>query len=115
MEAGLLDPYVAEAAEIVIDLNRDKKARALAEEEELRKLDLNDKLEYAKSQGLEEGMEKGIEKGIEKGREEGRRDEKIEIATAMLENNLPLDQIVLCTKLSKAEIYKLKSKMNSSN
>ena len=112
MEAGRLDPYVAEAAEIVTDLNLDKKTRILAEEEELRKLDFNDKLEYAKQQGREEGLETGREEGKEEGRKEGRRDEKIEIATAMIENNLPLDQIVLCTKLSKAEIYKLKSEMS---
>ena len=92
MEVGRLDTYVAEEEEIVTNLNRYKKTRILAVEEELRKLDFTDKLEYAKEQAI--------------------RDVKIEVATAMIENNLPLDQIVLCTKLSKAEICKLKSEMD---
>ena len=70
----------------------------------LKELDLKNKLEDAKNQGLKEG--------IEKGREEGRREEKIEIATAMLANNLPIEQIASYTKLSEEEIDNLKLASN---
>ncbi len=47
-------------------------------------------------------------KGYEEGKAEGRKDEKIEIAKSMLEDNIPIETIAKFTKLSIEEIEQLK-------
>ena len=55
--------------------------------------------------------ERGIEKGIEKGKEQGKEERTEEIALNMLENNIDINIIATATKLSPAEIQKLKAKL----
>ncbi|MDG7053531.1 MAG: transposase, partial [Wolbachia endosymbiont of Alcedoecus sp.] len=52
---------------------------------------------------LEEGMRKGMEKGMKKGREEG----KIEVAKAILANNVDVETIAKFTSFSVSEIKEL--------
>jgi predicted transposase/invertase (TIGR01784 family) len=56
---------------------------------------------YRHDQGMEKGIEKGIEKGMEK--------RSIEIACAMLADNMDIEDIAKITKLSVEEICKLKN------
>ena len=51
---------------------------------------------------------KGYDEGFEEGKAEGRKDEKIEIAKSMLEDNIPIEIIAKFTKLSIEEIEQLK-------
>jgi len=56
---------------------------------------------------LESTLDKGIEKGMEKGIEQGKREGKIEIAKALLERHMPLEEVATITGLSIEEIKKL--------
>jgi len=59
------------------------------------------------AQKLDDATEKGIKIGKEEGRKEGREEGKIEVAKAMLANNVDVDTIVKCTDLSISEIKEL--------
>ncbi len=82
------------------------KDETIFEEWELKLLD--DMVEYDKRENaLNEGMEKGLKKGIEQGIEQGSKQEKIEIAKKMLEDEVPLETILKYTNLTKEEIEDL--------
>ena len=70
-----------------------------AMEESIRITDLN----FAKEEGLNEGIKQGVNQGINQGEIKKSK----EIAKEMLKNNIKVDTIVKCTKLSKEEILKL--------
>jgi predicted transposase/invertase (TIGR01784 family) len=57
--------------------------------------------------GMEKGIEKGIERGMEKGIELGENRKKIEVAKNLLKINLPIEQIIDVTGLTKKEMEKL--------
>ncbi|MDG7057491.1 MAG: transposase, partial [Wolbachia endosymbiont of Penenirmus auritus] len=56
---------------------------------------------------LAQKLDDATEKGIKIGKEEGRKEGKIEVAKAMLANNVDVDTIVKCTDLSISEIKEL--------
>jgi predicted transposase/invertase (TIGR01784 family) len=59
----------------------------------------------------EEGKEEGIIKGIEKGIEVGAKQGKLEVAKRLIYMELPIEQIVDATGLSKKEIEKIAAEM----
>ena len=59
----------------------------------------------------EEGKEEGIIKGIEKGIEVGAKQGKLEVAKRLINMELPIEQIVDATGLSKKEIEKIAAEM----
>lgn len=62
-------------------------------------------MKKAADEAVKEAMfEKGIEKGIEKGHQEGRDQRSIEIALAMLKEDIPINQVSKLTSLSVEEI-----------
>ena len=115
MQTASLDPYVAKAVQIVNNLNLDENARSLTEMEDLKILDITDQLENAKDNGIEEGLAKGRVEGRVEGMQASHGEvwktatnqALIDVAKNMLKINIPIDQIVLSTKLPKEEIYKL--------
>ena len=56
---------------------------------------------------MKEGLEKGIKKGIEQGIEQGENKKSIEIAKALLQNNVDINIIINSTGLSKEKIESL--------
>ncbi|MBU5436798.1 Rpn family recombination-promoting nuclease/putative transposase [Tissierella sp. MSJ-40] len=64
-------------------------------------------IERYREEGLIKGMEKGIERGMEKGIELGENRKKIEVAKNLLKINLPIEQIIDVTGLTKKEMEKL--------
>ena len=90
-----------------------------AMEESMRKTDLK----FAKEEGISEGyteghaegfneghtkgITEGINQGIKQGINQGEIKKSLEIVKEMLKNNIKVDTIVKCTKLSKEEILKL--------
>ena len=82
-----------------------------AMEESMRKTDLKFAKEEGISEGYTEGHAEGFNEGHTKGITEGINQGKIkkskEIVKEMLKNNIKVDTIVKCTKLSKEEILKL--------
>ena len=57
----------------------------------------------ARNIGIEEGIKEGIQKGIQEGMKKG----LAQTASAMLEENIPLDVISKCTSLTVQEIEAL--------
>ena len=56
---------------------------------------------------MKEGLEKGIKEGIEQGIEQGENKKSIEIAKALLQNNVDINIIINSTGLSKEKIESL--------
>ena len=71
--------------------------------------DTYNQLEYAKKKGREEGREEGLQEGLQQGHVEGQNEERILIATKMLQMKLPVQSISEATGLSAEEITKLQS------
>lgn len=63
---------------------------------------IEQKLAEGEMKGMERGMEQGMERGIEQGREE--------VAKEMLATDMPLEQIMRFTKLSREKLEQLRKK-----
>ncbi|BAP00365.1 Rpn family recombination-promoting nuclease/putative transposase [Wolbachia endosymbiont of Cimex lectularius] len=72
---------------------------------------LDDATEKGIKIGKEEGRKEGRKEGREEGRKEGREEGKIEVAKAMLANNVDVDTIVKFTGLSLSEIKELQNEV----
>ena len=75
--------------------------------------DTYNQLEYAKKKGREEGRvegrEEGLQEGLQQGHVDGQNEERILIATKMLQMKLPVQSICEATGLSAEEITKLQN------
>ena len=58
---------------------------------------------------VESAVKRGTLKGLEQGREAGKKENAIKVAKAMIEDQLPMVQIVKYSGLTREEIEKLKS------
>lgn len=58
--------------------------------------------------GIQQGIEEGIQQGIRQGKQEGIKEANIENAKVMKKLNIPIEQIMEITKLTKEEIEKIK-------
>ncbi|MDR1607027.1 MAG: Rpn family recombination-promoting nuclease/putative transposase [Deltaproteobacteria bacterium] len=96
---GQMDPGIEIARKRLIELSADDKTRRMAEAREKQLHDMSSL--YAK--GLDDGVIQGRIQGEIKGEIKGR----ILTARIMLFLNKPIDEIALCTRLTKAEIEKL--------
>ena len=70
--------------------------------------DTYNQLEYAKKKGREEGREEGLQEGLQQGHVEGQNEERILIATKMLQMKLPVQSISEATGLTEEEVAGLK-------
>ena len=70
-------------------------------------LDLYDKWNEGRTEGLKEGIEIGEERGIAKGREEG----LMQTAVAALKQGIPAETVASFTGLSVLEVEALKNKV----
>ena len=57
--------------------------------------------------GIEKGIKEGLKEGIEKGLEEGSMKEKINLAKKMKTKNMPLDDIIELTGLTKEKLEEI--------
>ncbi len=106
-------------ADKIENLNNDKEfvlkidARERAEREYNARMNaaaeegLKQGLQQGMEQGLQQGMEKGLEQGLQQGLEQGAKQEKIAIAKNALSMNMPIEQIIKLTGLTKEEIESL--------
>ncbi len=69
--------------------------------------DLKNSLDTAHEEGREEGREEGIIEGEKRGIKKGKMEEKIEIAKNALKMNLPINDIIKLTGLTREEIERL--------
>ena len=67
------------------------------------------KIQEVASEARKVALAEGLERGISQGFEQGANNRSIEIASRMLSNNAPLEDILLYTGLSKEEIEGLRN------
>ncbi|MDR2209074.1 MAG: hypothetical protein LBE22_08910, partial [Azoarcus sp.] len=97
------NPQIAKAVGRLQELTEDERERLLAESREKWEWDMQARREHGIKKGREEGREEGLQKGLEKGREEG----LLSVATAALKKNLPIEDIMALTGLSREKIQSL--------
>ena len=107
---------IKKAKEVLEEISQDEREIYLAE---LREKYIMDKkaiedagfdkgLEAGIKQGIEQGLEQGIEQGIKQGLEQGKKQQAIDIAKNLKEQNVDIDIICKTTGLTKEEIENLK-------
>jgi len=97
------NPQIGKAVARLQELSEDERTRLLAESREKWEWDNAARMQAAREKGLEEGLEKGLEKGLERGLEEG----LLSVAQAALKRNLPIEEIMALTGLSREKIQSL--------
>lgn len=71
-------------------------------------------IERGRQKGRQEGHQEGHQEGRQEGRQEGTEQTRTAIATAMLNDNQPINTIAKYTGLSEEEIEQLTESVNSS-
>ena len=95
-ELSLGDEVLMELKKKVEVLSEEEAFSNLYDEERQRMMIENDKLKYAKKQGLEKGLE------------QGEKQKTLEIARTMLKKGFTKEDIIECTGITKEELDKLK-------
>ena len=94
------DEIVEEYVKKFEEITSDEEILPLFTKEEERQLEINSARDEGIEQGIEKGIKKGIEQGIELGQEQGRSSEKIDLASKMIQEKIPLDKVSSITGLS---------------
>ena len=92
----------------IIDYERDSIMLMNSMKEEAMEKGLAEGLEKGIAEGIEKGIAEGIEKGRKEGIDDGKKEEKINIATKLLNKNMSIEEIMEITGLSKQKILNLK-------
>ena len=95
---------VGKAKKVLEEISQDEHERYLAE---LREKYIMDK-KAIEDAGFDKGLEAGIKQGIEQGIEQGKKQQAIDIAKNLKEQNVDIDIICKTTGLTKEEIENLK-------
>ena len=111
---------VGKAKKVLEEISQDEHERYLAELREKYIMDkkaiedagfdkgLEAGIKQGIEQGIEQGLEQGIEQGIKQGLEQGKKQQAIDIAKNLKEQNVDIDIICKTTGLTKEEIENLK-------
>jgi predicted transposase/invertase (TIGR01784 family) len=89
------NPQIAQAVARLQELSDDERTRLLAESREKMEWDNAARMHAAEERGLKRGREEGIEKGL------------LSVALAALKKNLPIEEIVALTGLSREKIQEI--------
>ncbi len=93
------NPQIGKAAARLQELSEDERTRLLAESRE--------KWEWDMQAIREKGFEKGHEAGLEAGREKGLEEGLLSVAQTALKKNMPIEEIMALTGLSREKIQSL--------
>ena len=96
--------YFKQARKELEYLSGDKDFQEIVEKRALALMDQEVQTRLAK----EEGKKEGIEEGRREGKTEGMTVERLEIARKMKAKNMPIEEIMELTELSKEEIENIK-------
>lgn len=103
---------VGKAKKVLEEISQDEHERYLAE---LREKYIMDKkaiedagFDKGLEAGIKQGIEQGLEQGIKQGLEQGKKQQAIDIAKNLKEQNVDIDIICKTTGLTKEEIENLK-------
>ena len=64
-------------------------------------------MDYMLQKGEKEGLKKGMKQGLQQGIQQGLKQGRLETARELKQMNLPIEQIMKATKLTRKEIEKL--------
>ena len=103
-ESGGVSRRLAEACEVAA-FSKEKKLKY--EVEKMNERDIRAQRAYAVREGRKEGFEKGHAEGVAQGMAQGMAEGKAEVAKAMLEGGVPMDQITRFTGLTEGQIKAL--------
>ena len=99
---------VGKAKKVLEEISQDEHERYLAELREKYIMDKKAIEDAGFDKGLETGIKQGIEQGIKQGLEQGKKQQAIDIAKNLKEQNVDIDIICKTTGLTKEEIENLK-------
>ena len=101
------DKIIKEANEEVEEILSDEQMKALEEYRLTAIWEENSRRYHAEKEATERGMQRGMQKGMKQGIKEGEKNKSIEIAKKMKQKNIPLEEIIEITELTKDEIERL--------
>ena len=93
------NPWTA-TAEMVMRVGRDERLNAILQSRMMYEMDLQSNYATAEKRGIDKGKKEGIKEGIK----EGKIEERFAIARNLLSMNIPIEQIVIATGLSREEV-----------
>ncbi len=111
---SLKDEDIKRAYEVLAELNKNPKLKAVYEAREKYERDYVARMAYMERKvketelQLEQEREKGIKQGIEQGIKKGKNEEKIRVAINLLKKDLDINIISYVTGLSEEELNKIK-------
>ena len=103
---------IKEAEVTLRELSEDEENQRIAELREKHMLDTQDIYETGLDEGYKIGEKAGKIEGKREGKIEGSNEEKIKIAKKLLNKNMPIEQIIEITELTKEEISKIQNENN---
>ena len=110
-EAAKENKEVEKALNELEKISMDPKERERYEEREWAimryNVEMKSNFEAGEEKGKKDGIEIGKKDGIKIGEKSGQKKEKLAVAKKMKEINIPIEQIMQVTELSKEEIEKL--------
>ena len=95
---------IKEAERILRDINSNEHDIWLAEQRLKYIRDQYAERKYARKEGYEEGHEEGYKEGHKKGHKEGNKEAMIKVARKMIQKEIPINEIIELTGLTKEEI-----------
>ena len=101
------NPQIGKAVARLQELSEDERTRLLAESREKWEWDMQAIREKGFEKGREAGLEAGLEEGLEKGREKGLEEALLSVAQIALKKNMPIEEIMALTGLSREKILSL--------
>ena len=93
---------------LLMSVSQDERERAVFRSRRMYQTDLLSNLQTAYDNGVTQGLQQGLQQGLLQGAEKGKMAEKYEIAKSLLDLNMPIEQIIIATKLTKEEILSIK-------
>ena len=96
------------AGEVLMSISQDERERAIFRNRRIALADLESNMVTAKRIGKAEGLAEGLEKGRATGLAEGRATGLADVARNLLKMNMPLEQIIAATGLTRVEVEALR-------
>ena len=101
------NPQVRKAVVKLRELSADERARDMLERREKGRRDFDDFMDGAEKRGHAEGLAEGRAEGLAEGRAEGLAEGRIDVARNLVKMNMPIEQIIAASGLTREEIEML--------
>jgi predicted transposase/invertase (TIGR01784 family) len=95
------------AGSLLMSVSKNEYERAVYRSRRMYQTDMQSNLATAEDRGRKEGMKEGMQEGMKEGVKEGAQKKAFAIARNLLGMNMPLDQILTATDLTREELENL--------